>query len=118
MNLLEQQAANRRRTWIVMIVFVAFLAFLGAGVDGFLVGGGFSSVPVATLAALAIGGGQAWWGLKNGDRSVLGSTAAVPLADRLAAAASDDERLRYTQLDNVVEEMAIAAGLPKPQVWI
>jgi heat shock protein HtpX len=27
-------------------------------------------------------------------------------------------RLRYTQLDNVVEEMAIAAGVPKPAVYV
>jgi len=29
MNLYEQQAANRRRTWLIMLAFVAFLAFLG-----------------------------------------------------------------------------------------
>ena len=30
MNLFEQQATNRRRTWMVMAVFVAFLLVLGA----------------------------------------------------------------------------------------
>lgn len=118
MNLLEQQAANRRRTWLVMAVFVGFLAFVGAGVDAFLVGGGITAFPVATLAALAIGGGQAWWGLQSGDRSVLASAAAVPLADCLARAQTDDESLRYRQYQNVVEEMAIAAGIPAPQAYV
>jgi heat shock protein HtpX len=118
MNLLEQQAFNRRRTWIVMVVFIAFLAVLGLGVDAFVIGNGAPAVPVASLAAVAIGSGQAWWSLRHGDRAVLASTHAVPLADRLAAAPSDAERLRYRQLQNVVEEMAIASGLPVPQTYV
>jgi len=118
MNLLEQQAANRRRTWLVMAVFIGFLAFLGAGLDLFVIGEGQFYAPVATTAALAIGGGQAWWSLRNGDRAVLRSSSAVPLAERLAQAASDDDRLRYRQFENIVEEMAIAAGLPKPQAYV
>ena len=118
MNLLEQQAANRRRTWIVMAVFVGFLAVVGAGVDAFVVGNGATFVPAATIAALAIGGGQAWWSLRFGDRSVLGSSSAVPVETRLAEASSDDDRLRYRQLQNVVEEMAIASGTPVPAVYV
>ena len=38
MNLFEQQAANRRRTWLIMIAFVAVLLLLGAGFDAFFVG--------------------------------------------------------------------------------
>ena len=63
-------------------------------------------------------GGQAWWGLRNGDRSVLKSAQAVPVDDRLAQAASADDRHAYRQFQNVDEEMAIAAGLPKPAVWV
>ncbi|MCC7007882.1 MAG: M48 family metallopeptidase [Acidobacteria bacterium] len=118
MNILEQQAANRRRTWAVMALFVGVLGLAGAGVDTFVVGNGGPFVPVATLAAIGIGGAQAWWSLQHGDRSVLASSTAVPLADRLSASADDDERLRYRQLDNVVEEMAIAAGLPKPAAFV
>lgn len=118
MNLFEQQAANRRRTWIVMAVFIAFLALVGAGVDAFVIGNGAPAMPVATLAAVALGSGQAWWSLRHGDRAVLASTQAVPLDQRLAAAATDDERLRYRQLQNIVEEMAIASGLPVPQAYV
>lgn len=118
MNLYEQQAANRRRTWIVMVLFVGFLALIGAGVDAFVIGNGTTFVPVASIAAIAVGGTQAWWSLRFGDRSVLASSSAVPLADRLAQATNDDERLRYRQFENIVEEMAIAAGLPKPQAYV
>ncbi|MEO8070899.1 MAG: M48 family metalloprotease [Acidobacteriota bacterium] len=118
MNLYEQQAANRRRTWVVMAAFIAFLAVLGAGFDFFLIGNGATFVPVATLGALAIGSGQAWWGLRHGDRSVLASAAAAPLTDRISTAANDGDRFLYRQLDNVVEEMAIAAGVPKPAAYV
>lgn len=101
-----------------MILFVGFLAAIGAGVDAFVIGNGAMFVPVASIAAIAVGGTQAWWSLRFGDRSVLASSAAVPLADRLAQAATDDERLRYLQLENIVEEMAIASGLPKPRVYV
>src|SRR5689334_10577391 len=98
MNLYEQQTANRRRTWLVMAIFIAFLAVVGAGVDAFVIGNGGTFFPITTIAALSIGGGQAWWSLRFGDRSVLASAAATPLATRLAEATTDDERLRYRQL--------------------
>lgn len=118
MNLYEQQTANRRRTWLVMAVFIGFLALIGAGFDFFIIGNGATFVPIGTVLAIALGSGQSWWGLRHGDRSVLASAAAKPLADCLAAAATDDDRFRYRQLENVVEEMAIAAGLPKPAAYV
>jgi heat shock protein HtpX len=118
MNLLEQQAANRRRTWMVMAIFVLFLVFIGAGVDVFILGGGQTYFPIATTAALILGGGRAWWSLRNGDRAVLGSSSAEPLEDVMSRAATDDDRLRYRQLENVVQEMAIAAGVPTPHVYV
>ncbi len=81
MNLYEQQALNRRRTWLVMATFIALLLVVGVGFDAFVVGGGEVFVPIGTLAALAIGGGQAWWSLRFGDRAVLKSSAAQPLED-------------------------------------
>jgi heat shock protein HtpX len=117
-NLLEQQAANRHRTWLVMAVFVLVFVIIGFGVDAFIVGDLQASLPIATIAALAIGGGRAWWSLRYGDRAVLGSASAEPIEDRLARATTDDERLRYRQLQNVVEEMAIAAGIPVPTLYV
>jgi heat shock protein HtpX len=117
-NLLEQQAANRHRTWLVMALFVLVFAIIGLGVDLFIIGDLQAYMPIATIAALAVGGGRAWWSLRYGDRAVLGSASAEPVEDRLARATSDDERLRYRQLQNVVEEMAIAAGVPAPRVYV
>ncbi len=115
MNLLQQQARNRRRTWMVMIVFVAFLFLLGYGFDLLYLGMTF---PVAGLLALAIGTGSAAAGFVRGDRAVLASSGAVPIDQALAAAPGADDRLKLTQVENVVEEMAIAAGLPKPAVYV
>jgi heat shock protein HtpX len=113
-NIFEQQAANRRNTILVMAVFVLFVGFLGFGFDVFLFGfshgrRAFSGFPIATFAALLLGGVSAYRGLENGARSILDSSGALP-------APADDPR--YTQLHNVVEEMAIASGLPKPQVYV
>ena len=118
MNLLEQQAANRHRTWLVMALFILVFVIIGFGVDAFIIGDLQASMPIATIVALAIGGGRAWWSLRYGDRAVLGSASAEPIEDRLARATTDDERLRYRQLQNVVEEMAIAAGIPVPKLYV
>ena len=45
MNLYEQQRSNRRKTWLIMIVFVALLCVLGLGFDAFYVGVGGGYVP-------------------------------------------------------------------------
>jgi len=117
-NLLEQQASNRHKTWLVMALFIVFLAIVGVGFDLFLVGQTQAFVPIGTIAALAVGSGQAWWSLRFGDRAVLKSSAAIPLEDALASAPDADAKLRYTQVQNVVQEMAIAAGLTPPKVFI
>ena len=46
------------------------------------------------------------------------STGAVPIDRALSAATTEDDALKLRQLDNVVEEMSIAAGLPKPKVYV
>ena len=43
MNLFEQQRSNRRKTWLIMIVFVALLCVLGFGFDAFPANGGVYS---------------------------------------------------------------------------
>ena len=117
MNLYEQQAKNRHRTWLIIGAFIALLLLLGIGFDTFFfnVAGGF--VPVGSLAALAIGSISALVGYYSGDRAVLLSTGAQPIAD-VAASANAAEKLKLRQLDNVVDEMAIAAGLPRPPVYL
>jgi heat shock protein HtpX len=116
-NLYEQQSSNRRRTWLIMIAFIGFLLFLGIGFDAFFVGEAGGAVPIGSIAALGVGSVSALVSYYSGDRAVLAATAARPI-DELKAAATDADRLKLQQLDNVVDEMAIAAGVPRPKVYV
>jgi heat shock protein HtpX len=110
LNLYDQQKRNITRTRVILVGFVLFLAFLGMGADAFLYGSGAGpGFPIATIGAVCLGGFSAWWALAGGDKAVLESTNAVPVN-------LNDPKQRI--LDNVVEEMAIAGGLPKPAVYV
>jgi heat shock protein HtpX len=117
LNLYEQQSANRRQTWLIMIVFIAFLLVLGLGFDAFYVGAAGGSVPVGTVAALGVGSVSALASYYNGDRAVLAATSARPV-EEVTSAANDADKLKLRQLENVVDEMSIAAGLPRPRVYV
>ena len=109
-NIYDQQRRNLNRTRLFMAGFVVFLAFLGMGADGFLYGsGGSPGIPICTLGAVLVGGFSAFWSLHGGDQAVLESTNARPI---------DPNDPRQRMVDNVVEEMAIAAGVPKPKVYL
>lgn len=116
-NLFEEQARNRRMTWLIIGVFVLFLAFLGFGVDLFVLGydatrsarRGEVPIPLAAAIATLFAGGSAWFGFRYGDQAVLASSLARPIAP-------DDPAARV--LMNVVTEMAIASGLPMPKVFV
>ena len=110
-NIYEQQSVNKRQTVLVMAGFVLFLGFLGFGFDALYLGSisRESFFPIGTLIALLIGFGSAFWGYRSGSKAVLASTRAVP-----ANAANENHR----QLLNIVEEMSIASGLPKPSVYV
>jgi heat shock protein HtpX len=117
MNLIEQQAANRRRTWLVLALFVGFLFFLGLGFDRVFLDLD-TPVPVGAFLGLGVGSVSALAGYFGGDKAVLLSTGAVPVETALQRAASDDGRLQIRQFGNIVEEMAIAAGLPVPKAFV
>jgi heat shock protein HtpX len=110
-NIYEQQSANKRQTVMVMAVFVFFLAFLGFGFDTLYLGSisRDSFFPIGTGIALLVGFGSAFWGYRSGSKAVLAATGATP-------ASPTNEQHR--QLLNVVEEMSIASGLPKPAVYV
>ena len=101
-----------------MMVFVAFLLFLGYGFDRFYIGDGEFVFPIGMLTALGVGSVSALPSYYSGDRAVLLSTGALPFDRALSASTSDGDTLKLRQLDNVVEEMSIAAGLPKPKVYV
>lgn len=101
-----------------MAACVAFLLFVGYGFDRFYIGDGEFVFPIGTLTAFGVGSVSALTSYYSGDRAVLLSTGAVPFDRALSAGATEDETLKLRQLDNVVEEMSIAAGLPKPKVYV
>ena len=117
MNLYEQQSANRRKTWLIMFAFVAFLFVLGLGFDAFYLGEAGGNVPIGSIVALGVGSVSALASYYHGDRAVLLATGAQPV-DALVAAAPDADRLKLRQLENVVDEVSIAAGLPRPRVYV
>lgn len=109
-NLYDQQRRNLANTRLFIAGFVLLLVILGLGADGVLYGAGVTpGIPIATLGALCIGGFSAWWSLHGGDQAVLESAHAAPL---------DPSDPAQRVLDNVVEEIAIAGGIPKPAVYV
>ncbi len=117
-NLFAQQETNRRRsTWLV-VGFIVFFAWVGFGGDlafGLLTADAPPSsyhhvVPFIGIITTIIAGGICWYSWRFGAQRVLWSTGAREVLEP----ATDEER----QLVNVVEEMAIASGQPKPRVWI
>jgi heat shock protein HtpX len=117
-NLFAQQESNRRRSTWLIIGFIVFFAWVGFGGDlafGLLTanappGEYHHVIPVLGIITTLVAGGICWYSWKFGARQVLWSTGAREVTEP----ATPEER----QLVNVVEEMAIASGLPKPRVYI
>jgi len=117
-NLFEQQRLNRRRSAFLVAGFVLFFAWLGFGADYILylqtAGGPPTSYhhtfPLVGLALTALAVGMTGFAWRSGAKQVLNATGAW----ELVTASTPEEQ----QLVNVVEEMAIASGLPKPHIWI
>ena len=108
--MLEEIARNKRRSAIVIVLFVVVWAGIGAllgalfgGSSSSPVGGIVTGVVVAGLVAVSC----AVYAYSSGSRLVLAVSGA-----RLADAE------QYRQLHNVVEAMAISAGIPKPAVYV
>jgi heat shock protein HtpX len=117
-NLFAQQEANRRKSRWIVIAFVLFFAWLGFGGD-FIVwlaaqqGADIPwqpGFPLLGVVMLLVAFGLLYYVRSHGAERVLWSTGARELTDPV----TDDER-RYA---NVVEEMAIAAGVSKPRIWV
>ena len=109
LNLFEQQAKNRRQTVLWMIAFILFLSWLGLGGD-IVMGNLQNGAPVLTIIVLAVAALITWRSWKKGPQRILWSAG----AREIVSPQTTEER----QFVNVVEEMAIAAGLPKPKAYI
>jgi len=118
-NLFAQQEANRkasRRLVAGFIVFVAWLGFGGdliwylASRDAAEAGGYVHVLPGLGLLLMSIAGIMAWSGYRFGPTMLLKAAR----AQEIDTPATDEQR----RLVNIVEEMSIAAGTPKPRIWI
>ena len=117
-NLFAQQDANRRGSRWLVLGFIAFFAWLGFGGDWiFYLGtqgaprGEYHHVfPWFGMLMTTVGAGMTWHAWKTGASQVLWATG----AQELTVPSSPAEK----QLVNVVEEMAIAAGIPRPKIYL
>jgi heat shock protein HtpX len=108
--MIEEIARNKRRSVIVIALFVLVWAGIGALLGALLAGnsgspgaGIVTGIVIAALIAIVC----AVFAYSSGSRLVLAVSGAHPA-----------DPTQYQQLHNVVEEMAISAGLPKPTVYV
>ncbi len=94
--------ANRRKSVLLVVAFVAFVAVVGAAV-GVLIGYGL----IGTVVAVLIAGSVAFASYWKADAIALSVSRARP---------ADPQQ--YQRLHNLVEGLCIASGLPKPGVYI
>jgi len=105
----ELIAANKRNSVLLIIVMILLVAGLAA-VMGYATGGAEYGAPQALLfgaIAFLMAGIGALISYFSGTQIIMAVSGAQP---------ADPERER--QLHNVVEEVCIAAGLPKPKLYI
>jgi heat shock protein HtpX len=100
--LYEQIARNKRKTVVLIVGAIVFAGGLGY-LFGLLLNVGIAGLVVALL----IVGGMSWYSYLYGDRLVLRTSRARRV--------TEEEEPR---LHNIVEGLAIAAGLPKPEVYV
>ncbi|MBI4547671.1 MAG: M48 family metallopeptidase [Ignavibacteriae bacterium] len=116
-NIYGQQKRNRRTTALLILSFIVFFGFIGFGFDFFYLGvdpfgvvgeSGFQ-FPLATICALGFGSISAIYSYQSGAIAVLKSAQAFPVPE---------DTPEHQMLRNVVDEMAIASGLPRPKLYI
>ncbi|MEO5797838.1 MAG: M48 family metallopeptidase [Gemmatimonadales bacterium] len=117
-DFVAQQESNRRKSSWLLIGFVFFFAWVGFGGDLalYLATGASPSgsyrhvVPVVGIVVTLLASGFAWVSWVRGDRQVLWSTRAMELVHPATEA--------QQQFVNVVDEMSIASGQPRPTLYL
>jgi heat shock protein HtpX len=98
----EQIARNKRRTFVMLLAFVVLITIVAAAIV-LLFGGGWIGVVIAFVIAI----GLAWGSYFNSEKIAIAASRAKP--------ADETEYRRY---HNLVEGLCIAAGLPKPKLYV
>ena len=102
MGMYDQIARNKRRTFVMLGAFVLLIGLVAVAL-GFLFQAGAYIVPIAIVIAIAM----AWASYFYSDKVALAASRAKP--------ADGPEYRRY---HNLVEGLCIAAGLPKPRLYV
>ena len=108
------QKVNRRNTMVLLAALTALAALLGYLIGWVLESETSSAVPLLSKAGVAAAGLMA-------AVSVGWSAISLAFGDKMVLAmanAKEIEKADAPQLYNVVEEMAIAAGVPMPKVMV
>ncbi|HUV11410.1 MAG TPA: M48 family metalloprotease [Acidimicrobiia bacterium] len=101
-NFEREIRSNKWRTALILAGFVVLVVIAGIAVD-LLLGFGFVGVAIALVVAL----GMALFSYYNSDKVALAVTGAKPA-----------EGPEYQRYHNLVEGLCIAAGLPKPRLYV
>ena len=102
----NQIAENKRKSFLLALIVVALFGALGFSI-GYAVTGSASGAGVAMAIALGIGSALAVGSYFGGDSVVLG-----------VSGAKEVDPTSAPQLMNVVQELALAANVPMPKVYI
>jgi heat shock protein HtpX len=108
------QKANRRNTLVLLAALTALAALVGYVIGWLLESEASDAVPVLSKAGVAAAGLMA-------AVSVGWSALSLAFGDKLVLAMANAKQIDKAdapQLYNVVEEMAIAAGVPMPKVMV
>ena len=108
------QKANRRNTLVLLVALTALAALVGYLIGWLLESEASDAVPVLSKAGVAAAGLMA-------AVSVGWSALSLAFGDKMVLAMANAKQIDKAdapQLYNVVEEMAIAAGVPMPKVMV
>lgn len=98
----QRIASNVRKTWLLIFAFTALVLLIGF-FFGYFTNTGFWGLGIAVVVAIAM----SWGSYFSSDKVALSMSRARPA----------DEGT-HKQLHNIVEGLSIAAGLPKPRVYV
>lgn len=98
----ERISSNIRKTWLLIFVFMLLVGAIG-WVFGYYTGFGLWGLVIALAFSLLM----TWGSYYSSDKIALRMSKAKPA-----------EGARYAQLNNIVEALCLAAGMPKPRVYV
>jgi len=101
-TLYTSKDANIKKTWLLMTVFFIFVIAVGWGISWYM--GSSIILYIAVGIAILMNIFSYWYS----DKLVVKMTGAKPAPNEG----------RYEELHNIVENLAITAGLPKPRVYV